>query len=457
MSIDKDYELFLDNITGLMVINSDGNVVYMNNQCADYIKYDNKKAIGKYITEVFPPSNMQNLLKGKKTVNTDFYFCDGRMSVSTQVQLKKDGKIVGVMEYDFIQDLDSLEDLLDKYTNVLHDELNFYKEQFRNLRQTKYSINNLIGSSKAMEDLKSQIKLAAASNSTVIVTGETGTGKELVAHSIHNLSSRKLGAFIKVNAANFPEALAESELFGYEDGAFTGAKKGGRKGKFELAHGGTLLIDEISQLPLALQPKLLRALQEKEIERLGGEKSLYVDARIIAATNEDLRDMVKQGRFRDDLFYRLNVFTIEIPPLRERLSDLPELILHHVEQLNLEMGKNICNIDESIYQYLKEYSWPGNVRELHNTIETAMNYAEGDTLMPEHIIPVLNKGETEINFKNTDGNPIESVKREAEKKIIIQALKIFEGNKTRAAEYLKISRPLLYQKMERLNIKDIVT
>ncbi|MEL7655602.1 MAG: sigma 54-interacting transcriptional regulator, partial [Bacillota bacterium] len=407
MIIDKDYEFFLENILGLMVINAEGNVVYMNRQCADYIKMDQEKSIGKYITEVFPPSKMQKLLTGDKVINTDFYFCDGRMSVSTQAQLKKEGKIVGVIEYDIVQDLDSLEDILSKYAQVLNDEMKYYREQFRKFRRTKYSIENLIGSSKKMQDLKKQIELAATTNSTVIITGETGTGKELVAHSIHNLSSRKFSSFIKINAANFPETLAESEFFGYEDGAFTGAKKGGKKGKFEMASGGTLFIDEISQLPLVLQPKLLRALQEHEIDRLGGEKSITVDVRIIAATNEELKDLVKAGKFREDLFYRLNVFTIDVPPLRERLDDLPELVMYRIEQLNPEMGKRIVRVEDSVYTYLKKYEWPGNVRELYNIVEKAMNYANGDMLKLEHFRPDSQNGALDLGTLSKLGNPIE--------------------------------------------------
>lgn len=453
MIIDKDYEFFLENILGLMVINAEGNVVYMNRQCADYIKMDQDKSIGKYITEVFPPSKMQNLLTGDKAINTDFYFHDGRMSVSTQAQLKKDGKVVGVIEYDIIQDLNSLEDILGKYALVLNDEMKYYREQFRNLRRTKYSIENLIGNSKKMHDLRKQIEMAATSNSTVIITGETGTGKELVAHSIHNLSSRKLSGFVKINAANFPETLAESEFFGYDEGAFTGAKKGGKKGKFELADGGTLFIDEVSQMPLLLQPKLLRALQEHEIDRLGGEKSIPVNVRIIAATNEDLKELVKAGKFREDLYYRLNVFTIDVPPLRERLEDLPELVMYRIEQLNLEMGKNIVKVDDSVYAYLKKYEWPGNVRELYNIVEKAMNYADGDTLKLEYFRPDSQNGAMDLVSLSKLGTPIDIVKREAERKLIMHVLEMYHGNKTKAAEYLKISRPLLYQKMSRLGIK----
>ncbi|MDF3001730.1 MAG: norR 7 [Bacillota bacterium] len=453
MVIDKDYEFFLENVLGLMVINSEGNLVYMNRQCADYIKMDQDKSIGKYITEVFPPTKMLDLLTGDKTVNTDFYFHDGRMSVSTQAQLRKDGEVVGVLEYDIIQDLDSLEDILNKYALVLNDEMKYYREEFRNLQRTKYSIENILGSSKKMEDLRKQIKMAATSNSTVIISGETGTGKELVAHSIHNLSSRKFNGFVKINAANFPESLAESEFFGYEDGAFTGAKKGGKKGKFEMADRGTLFIDEVSQLPLTLQPKLLRVLQEHEIDRLGGDKSIPVDVRIVAATNEDLKEMVKAGRFREDLFYRLDVFTIDLPPLRERLEDLPELIMYRIEQLNLEMGKNIVRVEDQVYQYLRKYEWPGNVRELYNIIEKAMNFASGDTLKLEFFRPDSGSGAMDLETLSELGNPIEVVKREAERKLIMHVLAMFRGNKTKSAEYLKISRPLLYQKMARLGIK----
>lgn len=453
MLIDHDYEFFLENILGLLVINSEGNLVYMNRQCADYIKMDQVKSIGKHITEVFPPTKMLDLLTGDKRINTDFYFHDGRMSVSTQVQLRKNGEVVGVLEYDIIQDLDSLEDILNKYSLVLNDEMKYYREQFRNLQRTKYSIENIIGSSQKMEDLRKQIRMAAASNSTVIITGETGTGKELVAHSIHNLSSRKFNGFVKINAANFPESLAESEFFGYEDGAFTGAKKGGKKGKFEMANRGTLFIDEISQLPLNLQPKLLRVLQEHEIDRLGGEKSIPVDVRIVAATNEDLKDMVKAGKFREDLFYRLNVFTIDLPPLRERLEDLPELVMYRIEQLNLEMGKNIVKVEDQVYRYLKKYDWPGNVRELYNIIEKAMNFATGDTLKLEFFRPDSGNGAIDLETLSELGNPIEVVKREAERKLILHVLEMFRGNKTKAAEYLKIPRPLLYQKMARLGIK----
>jgi len=246
--------------------------------------------------------------------------------------------------------------------------------------------------------------------------------------------------------------LAESEFFGYETGAFTGAKKGGKKGKFELADRGTLFIDEICQLPLALQPKLLRALQEREIDRIGGQGSIPVNVRIIVATNEDLSELVKAGRFREDLYYRLNVFNIDVPPLRERLDDFPDLVMHRIKQLNQEMGRNVLQVEEKIYPYLRKYTWPGNVRELYNSIEKAMNYVTGTMLKLEHFRPSLKNGVVDLNLLKELGNPIEVVKREAERKLIMHVLSMFEGNKSRSAEYLGISRPLLYQKMSRLGI-----
>lgn len=453
MGIEKDYRLLLENIAGLMVIDTDGNLVYMNERCADYIKADRKKSIGKYINDVFPPSTMTNLLKGNKQYNCNFYFVDGRMSVSSQIQLRKNGKIVGVLEYDLFEEMDELDEFLNMYTEELRNEVSYFREQVRSFRGTKYSIDNIIGSSQVMQDLRQQIEIAANSTSTVLVLGETGTGKELVAHSIHNLSTRAFNEFIKVNAAGMVETLIESELFGYVDGAFTGARKGGKKGKFELADQGTLFIDEIHQMPMSTQAKLLRALQEGEISPVGSEEDLSVNVRVIASSNMDLEKAVSRGEFRADLFYRLNVFPIVIPPLRERMEDIPELVRHHVEELNKEMGKSIERVDPSVFGMLMSYSWPGNIRELYNRVEGAMNYADGNTLRVEHFN--VRKEAIHYDAKRLEemDNPIEMTKQMAERNLIREVLARNGNNKTRAAEVLKISRPLLYQKMKRLGIE----
>lgn len=451
--ISKDYELFLEAVAGLMVIDKDGRLVYINDQCADYIKVDRNKSIGKPVKEVFPPTNMQNMLKGNSKYDTNFYFHNCRMSVSTQVQLRKEDEVVGVLEYDTIQDITALDEFLEKYAASLRQEIAWYREQVRTFRSTKYSIDNIIGSSKPIQDLKRQIELAATSNSTILIQGETGTGKELVAHSIHNLSARAFNKFVKINAAGIVESLIESELFGYEDGAFTGAKKGGKKGKFELADQGTLFIDEVNQMPLSVQPKLLRALQEGEISPVGSEEDKAVNVRIVAASNKNLKEMVENGEFREDLYYRLNVFPVNIPPLRERLEDIEELVERKVMNLNSEMGKSVSRIEPTVYRKLKEYDWPGNVRELYNRVETAMNYANDEVLRAEYFDLGLEDSGIDLDRLGQCDNPVEAVKREAERKLIVETLIRFHYNKTKAAEYLKISRSLLYQKMKRLGIK----
>jgi transcriptional regulator with PAS, ATPase and Fis domain len=445
-------KLILDHVQGLMVIDKNGTLVYMNQRCADYINVNLENSIGRPVQEVFPPTSMPDMLKSSEQSDSDFYFAEGRVSFSSRLQIRSDGEVIGVIEYDLLQELDSLHNFIEKYRHILTDEMMKYGDQLKSLRRTKYSINNLVGSSLAMQQLKQQIMTAAQANSTVLITGETGTGKELVAHSIHNLSNRTFGSFIKVNAAALPEALEESEFFGYEEGAFTGAVRGGKKGKFELADKGTLFIDEISQMPLGLQAKILRTLQEKEIDKIGSDEVMPVDVRVIAATNQELSNLVVSGYFRKDLWYRLNVFPITVPPLRHRKEDIPELVMDKIVQLNMEIGKNIVSVENAVYQRLQDYDWPGNVRELHNEIEKAMHYAQGDTLRSADFNFRIDNTRLNLDTLGELEKPIDQIRNDAERKLIVEILQRYDGNKTKAAQYLKISRPLLYQKMRRLGI-----
>lgn len=459
-------DVFLDTIAGLMVIDKAGRVIYINERCADYIGVDAVKSLGRDVNEVFPPSTMKRMLRSDKRFNVEFYFTKGRMSASSQFQIIRNGEVIGVLEYDMLEEIEELDYFLTEYSGALKEEMEYFRNQIRSFKSTKYSIDNIIGSSCKIQDLKSQIEIAAMSQSTVLIQGETGTGKELVAHSIHNLSSRAFNDFVKINAAAITESLIEAELFGYMGGSFTGARPEGQKGKFELADHGTLFIDEINQMPLTAQPKLLRALQEEEIAPIGSEKDINVDVRVIAATNQDLEHMVADKKFRADLFYRLNVMPIIVPPLRERLEDIPELVESRIAVINKQNGTNITNVDKDVYKMLMEYDWPGNVRELFNRVEAAMNYAQEreKTRLSDGrgITGTLKK--TDFNFRadnskiniealNKNDNPIEAIKKEAERKLINETLIKFDNNKTKAAEYLKISRPLLYQKMKRLGIK----
>lgn len=321
--------------------------------------------------------------------------------------------------------------------------------------QTLYSFDDIIAKGKTMEYIKELAARVAPSNSTVLLTGESGTGKELFAQAIHRLSSRKNEPFVAVNCAAIPDELFESEIFGYEGGAFSGARKEGKPGKIELAQNGTLFLDEISELPYQAQGKLLRVLQEKEVERLGGTVTKNIDIRIIAATNCDLRMMVNEGKFRQDLFYRLYVFELRIPSLRERKEDIIPLTYHFIKEFNKKMGKNVARIGHDLKKWLLSHDWPGNVRELRAAIERGMNIVEGDTLTladvhfspPVDLSPV--SGEQPDAFAPVS---LEEAVRRAEIKAIKHALKKAEGDRFVAAQMLKIHISSLYRKIAKYNL-----
>lgn len=444
----KDFELILDHIPGALYINTEGTVLYLNEQCAKYIGVNLEWAMGRNILEVFPETRMMENMQINRP-KIVFYHSFGA-GISVNIPVFNKGERVGLLEYDVVQASEVLYELSDNYTKFLDEELHNLRREINELRGSKYSIDDILGQSDAIEKLKDDIRSAAASDATVLVYGETGTGKELVAHAIHNMSRRSKNKFVKMNAANLPESLAESELFGYEGGSFTGARKEGMKGKFEQAHKGTLFIDEINQMSYAVQPKLLRTLQENEIEKLGGEKSLHVDVRVIATTNQDMRKLVKKGEFREDLFYRLHVILIIVPPLRERKEDLPMLADHYIKKYSRAAGKTIRQVDDSVYKKLREYDWPGNIRELQNVLERAIAFSKGGCVTANDI-DITDKNEHKYDISSQ--NPIEDAKKNAEKELILQVLNDCGGNRTKTAEVLKISRPLLYQKMARLGIK----
>lgn len=333
-------------------------------------------------------------------------------------------------------------------------ELNYYQQELRDLRNSKYSINDIIGDSLPVKNLKKQIKIAAQTTSNVLIEGETGVGKELVAHSIHDLSARSLKPLIKVNCAAIPSELFESELFGYEYGAFTGAKRGGKQGKFEMADKGSLFLDEINQLPITAQPKLLRVLQEKEVERIAGKKPIKIDTRLIVATNEDLVKLIKSGKFREDLYYRLNVINIRIPTLRERKEDIKLISDNIIDRLNFQLGLNIEGIDDETIEKFKLYDWPGNIRELQNVIERGMNLALSGILTWDYFEEYfLNKLPLNINYRSfTVTSTLKEAKIELEKDKIYQCLVNNNFNKSKTARDLGISRTMLYKKLNKYNI-----
>lgn len=306
-----------------------------------------------------------------------------------------------------------------------------------------YDFDRMVGQSPAMRALYEQIEKAAASRATVLIRGESGTGKELVARALHHLSPRREQPFIKVNCAALSAGILESELFGHERGAFTNAHE--RKvGRFELADRGTLLLDEISEIGIDLQPKLLRALQEREFERVGGTTTIEVDTRIVATSNRDLEKAVSQGLFREDLFYRLNVITLQIPPLRARRDDIPGLMDYFLERFRKENGKRIAGFNDNAYDLFKRYPWPGNVRELQNAVERAVVLSDGDQLDAEQFAFLQQDG---LHARGDGLMPGMTVD-EAERKLILKTLESCQENRTRAAELLGISVRTLRNKLK---------
>jgi len=313
----------------------------------------------------------------------------------------------------------------------------------------KYSINDIAGQSKPILLMKEQILAAAKTKSTIMLLGETGTGKELVAHSIHRLSNRRHNAFIRINCAAIPDNLLESELFGYDSGAFTGAAKGGQIGKFEMADGGTIFLDEIGDMPMPLQSKILRVLQEKEIEKVGGRAPIPVDVRVIAATHRNLLQLVTERKFREDLYYRLHVIPIQLPPLRDRREDIPLLVDFFLTKQSLEMDIEKPLIERECLMSLIGYDWPGNVRELFNILEMAISMSSG--AITQSMLPSPLKSERAVEMD--EPSPVlRNLSDNVEKAAILQALEDYDGNKSKVCEVLRISRSSLYSKLKKYQI-----
>lgn len=458
---DVDYKALLENIDGLVVVDREGTILIMEDALARtcYVsgeRMDGKKVLGRNIMEVIPTTHIMDCFDQNLPQVADYYFVEGRTIVSTRKPIRKNGEIVAVLEYDlFGIEGEYLTEFIQK-TAELSRNLSMLKNDFFSLQRSKYTIDSIIGNSAQINNVKEEIKIASRYNSTVLIEGESGTGKELVSHAIHSLSDRQLGPFIKVNCSAIPETLMESELFGYVDGAFTGGKKGGRKGKIEMSNGGTIFLDEINQLPLSAQPKLLRALQEHEINPVGSEKNVPVDIRVIAASNENLKDMVAEGKFREDLYYRLNVINIKIPPLSKRKEDIPYIVENTIRQLNLQMNKNIKGVTPEVTRALKGYDWPGNIRELNNAVERAMSHCDEELLRLSYFSDdfVNNKKEIYCIIPPDEEASLGQIRNSAERKAIINALKECNGNKVKAAARLKISRSLIHKKIKYLNIRD---
>ncbi|MFC3886533.1 sigma 54-interacting transcriptional regulator [Bacillus songklensis] len=435
----------------ILGVDERGNVTFISCSYAQLLGIDNPQSvIGKHCTEVVENTRMHIVIQTGQAEIGHIQRIGNKNVIATRIPITKEGKSVGAIGKIVFHDLHELKVLANRI-HTMESKLEYYQKELKRIQGAKYSFQSIVGNSERIKEVKNNAIKVAKSRSTVLIRGETGTGKELFAHAIHLASPRSEGPFIRLNCAAIPRGLLEAELFGYEDGAFTGAKKGGRPGKFELAQNGTLFLDEIGDMPLGMQAKLLRVLQEKEFERVGGTKVRRVDVRFIAATNQDLWEMTRQGKFREDLYYRLNVFMIDIPPLRERKEDIIPITNFLIDKLNTELGSNIISIDEKVIRIFMEYDWPGNVRELENILERSMNVLEENTIQVHHLPVYLRK-----RWENEQGDDaVLSLQKEvemAEKRAIIKALEKVSGNKQEAANLLGIHRASLYRKIEKYNL-----
>lgn len=437
----------------IILLNKHTEIVMINQPFSDYLGCSREEIIGKRVDEVDPNTRFPYVFKSKKPeIYCKHKFSNGHTALVHRIPVLDDE---GEIEYGFgmvvFDDLRSLQEVLER-NKLLEGKLMIYQEELKNIRGAKYSWDTIIGNSIVMQKVKYMASKAAKTDSNVLIVGESGTGKELFAHAIHNDSKRFDGPFVKINCAAIPKDLLESELFGYEEGAFTGAKKHGKVGKFELANGGTIFLDEIGDMPMDMQVKILRVLQEKEIERIGGNRTIPIDTRIIAATNRDLARRIKENEFREDLYYRLNVINIEVPPLRKRKEDVELITLRLMDKLSNSLGRYVSNITVEALESLKSYNWPGNIRELENVIERAINMTESESIELQHL-PAFMISEESEEPRDLPLVSLRSAVEEVEKTTISNCLKAVGFNKLKAAKVLGISRTSLYEKVEKYHIE----
>ncbi|MEN1967864.1 sigma 54-interacting transcriptional regulator [Lentibacillus sp. N15] len=433
----------------IILVNEKAEVTMVNNSFSDLFNMKNNDVLNRSTTDLFPELDIENMINNGVSINNTPQIIADQQCLVSFVPIKENGETIsGICRLTY-RGLTHLHEALSK-VRMLEKQVSAYKSEIREQKGTKYTLFDIAGESNELRQVKQEAMLASKSMSTVLITGESGTGKELFAHGIHVASSRP-GSFVQVNCAAIPPDLLESEFFGYESGAFTGAKKGGMKGKFELAQNGTIFLDEIGDMPLPLQTKILRVLQEKEFQPIGSSKTIYLNTKIIAATNQKLEQLVEDGRFREDLYYRLNIMRLTIPPLRERIEDLPNIIQLIIQRLN-DKGFYIKGITHLALIKLMRHSWPGNVRELENTLERAANLRNGDYIDVDVIPSFTRENKSKTPPPEETSSTYKEMMHSTEKDMIISALRETKGNKTKASKLLGISRPWLYKKIKRYGI-----
>lgn len=445
-SVESQLAAILDSVQeAIEVADINGNIKFVNPAFSRVTGIAEYERIGQNIFEASPDGALATVLKTGKLVFGHRTKVGGSNAevVSNAAPIIVDGVMDGaVVVFQHFTDVMNLMEELKKSTSIIEN----LTDKLGQVTTSKYTFDNILGGSVEISSCVDLAERSARSNSTVLIQGESGTGKELFAHAIHSSSMRRENPFIKVNCAAIPETLLESEFFGYEKGAFTGAVKP-KLGKFELAHGGTIFLDEIGDMNLILQAKLLRVLQEMEFERVGGTQTTKVDVRVIAATNRNLRELIRLGKFREDLFYRLNVVEITVPPLRVRKEDLPILLDNLIVKLNRKLGKKVKWVHSDAMEVLLNYDWPGNIRELENMIERVMVTMDEEVITKKILVMHTSQFKI-IQEKDMDLVPIDQMEEMMIKKALAKYGNTVEGKK-RAAQALSISLATLYNKLKK--------
>ena len=486
----------LETFPNFIIIDKNATIVYLNESYASLLGIPREQAIGQPVTDVIPKTRMVEVLKsGKPDIGHLMTLYDHSQKKNVTVACNRmpifqNGQVIGAAAVTIMQDVLPTVTQLNRELSAVRKENEFYRHELNMLQNHFDSLNRIIGHSPALLEIKQIISDYAASDLPILITGETGVGKELFAKAIHEMSPRKFHPYIKINCAAIPTELLESELFGYEPGAFSGASKNGKPGKFELANHGTILLDEIGEM---LQSKLLRVLQEQEFERIGGINTIKVNVRIICCTNQDLQQLIQTKHFRSDLYYRINTVELKIPPLRDRKKDIAELTDYFIQKYNAEHDTHVISIDTDVLQLFQTYDWPGNVRELEHIVERLCTINNNRTITmkscgflkelvqqsvhanpdgsasaltpsglqtPLSTAPNISAAQSKVPISTSSQtselswNDLSRKIQNTEKEAIIQALLQTNGNKAKAARLLNIDRSSLYYKLKKYNITE---
>ncbi|QTN01371.1 CBS domain-containing protein [Sediminibacillus dalangtanensis] len=441
---------------GIAVVDEQAKILEFNEAYSRFTGIPREEAIGKQVQEVIDNTNLHNTVRTGMTERGVVQYIQGEAMIVHRIPIWKEDRLVGAIGMLIFEGVGEVYRIYEKLRRNVHEPQSVQKSVSASPQGGRLtSLDQIIGKSTSISIIKQLVRRVSKTDATILISGESGTGKELFAQSVHQLSGRSQGPFISLNCGAVPEQLFESELFGYEAGAFTGANREGKPGKFELAQNGTLFLDEIGEMPLLMQTKLLRVLQEKEVERVGGTKKYKINTRIIAATNRDLKAMVEAGKFRKDLYYRIQVIELTVPPLRERPEDIPLLLSHYMNEICNKYRLPPKTMTKDVMAVLSRRHWEGNVRELINVLEKLLILVEGDTIEVKHLAFLGEDKEKTptASHENNQARLMDNVKAQ-EKHLIEKVLAESGGNKTRAAKELGIHRTTLYQKMKKYHIDD---